>query len=281
MGAPMASHILRQGHALTVWNRSPGKADALAAAGARVACSPSEAARDAEVIITMLSDPAAVESVIDSILASLSPGALVIDMSTVDPACAIATDAKVRARGGRFCDAPVSGTRKPAVDGTLLIMAAGPADTVKAARPILETMGRVLRLGDVGQGMAMKLCLNGLGAHMLTGFCAMMTFGVRMGLDPRAMLEVIGQGAFSSPLWATKGPRILKRDFTPDFTVALMRKDQALVLDTARSLDYPMPSEQAIFEILDQAIAAGHGELDLCGLVKLFEAWAGVTVTTK
>jgi len=281
MGAPMAAHLLARGHTLAVWNRTPGRAAPLAAAGARVAASPADAVSGAEVVVTMLADPEAVDAVVDALLPGLAPGAILVDMSTVDPACARRSDQKVRAHGGRYCDAPVSGTRKPAVDGTLLIMAAGPDQTVAAARPVLEAMGRVIHLGEVGQGMAMKLCLNGLGAHMITGLCAMLAFGVRQGLDPRAMLEVITQGAFSSPLWAIKGARILARDFTPDFTLRLTRKDQRLVLDTARALDYPMPSEQAIHDLLSAAIDAGHGELDLCGLVRLFEDWAGVTVAAK
>ena len=131
-------------------------------------------------------------------------------MSTVDVDTARAVDAKVRARGGRFVDAPVSGTRKPAVDGKLVIMAGGDPADVERARPLLEAMGRVVPVGAVGQGMAAKLVLNGLGAHMMTGFAAMLVLAARLGLDLDAMLEVIGAGAFSSPLYAGKGPRMLR-----------------------------------------------------------------------
>jgi 3-hydroxyisobutyrate dehydrogenase-like beta-hydroxyacid dehydrogenase len=278
MGAPMASNVLSRGHTLAVWNRSPGRAESLVERGARLASSPADAVRGAEVVILMLSDPPAVRQVVADVLDPLERGALVIDMSTVDTATALAVDKEVRARGGRFLDAPVSGTKKPAIDGRLVIMAGGDPADVERARPVLEAMGRVVHVGAVGQGMSMKLVLNGLGAHMMTGFAAMMVLGQRLGLDARVMLEVIGAGAFSSPLYATKGARILARDFSPDFTLALMHKDQELVLQTASSLGYEMPTLAAIADVLAEAMAAGFGDGDLCGVVRLFERWAKTTV---
>ena len=281
MGAAMAANVLRRGHTVSVWNRTAGKADSLVAAGARSAATPADAARDAEVVVTMLADPAALEAVVggpDGVLATLAAGAVFVDCSTVDPATARALDERVRARGARFVDAPVSGTRKPAVEGTLLIIAAGAPEDIERVRPVLEAMGRVRHVGAVGQGMAMKLVLNGLGAHMLTGFTAMLAFGARQGLAASDMLDIIGGGAFSSPLYAGKGPRIVARDFVADFTLALMLKDQELVLATARSLDYPMPTEQAIRDVLARAVADGFADDDLCGVVQLFEKWSGVPV---
>lgn len=284
MGAPMAANVLRRGHALAVWNRSPERARSLVDAGARRAATPADAARGADVIVLMLADPAAVHAVVDGadgVAAALSPGALVVDMSTVDVATARAVDGTVRARGGRFIDAPVSGTRKPAVDGKLVIMAGGDPADIERARPVLEAMGRVVPVGGVGQGMASKLVLNGLGAHMMTGFSAMMVLAVKLGLDPETMLEVIGAGAFSSPLYASKGPRMLARDFAADFTLALMHKDQELVIDTAASLGYAMPTLAAIRDVLAEAIAAGYGDGDLSGVVRLFEDWAKVKLVPR
>jgi 3-hydroxyisobutyrate dehydrogenase len=143
---------------------------------------------------------------------------------------------------------------------------------------VLEAMGRIIPVGEVGQGMAMKLVLNGLGAHMMSGFSALLVLGRRLGLEPRTMLEVIEAGAFSSPLYRSKGDKILARDFSPDFTLALTLKDQELVLGTARALGYEMPTERAVADVLAAAIEAGLGEDDLCGLVELFEKQAGVTV---
>lgn len=282
MGAPMAANVARHGHRLAVWNRSPARAQPLVDAGARLADTPADAARGADAVILMLADPIAVHAVVDGpygLLEGLQPNALVIDMSTVDVDTARVTDAKVRARGGRFVDAPVSGTRKPAVEGKLVIMAAGDPADVARARPLLETMGRVVAVGAVGQGMATKLVLNGLGAHMMTGFSAMLVLAAKLGLDLRAMLDVIGGGAFSSPLYTAKGPRMLARDFEPDFTLKLMHKDQELVLATAASLGYQMPTLAAIRDVLAQAIAAGYGDGDLSGVVRMFEDWAKTKIS--
>jgi 3-hydroxyisobutyrate dehydrogenase-like beta-hydroxyacid dehydrogenase len=281
MGAPMAANLIKKGHSLSVWNRTAARAAPLVERGARLAPSPAEAARGAEVVITMLADPAAVEAVYAGpagLLAAALDGVVVVDMSTVDPAAARSLDERVCARGGRFVDAPVSGTRQPAVDGTLVILPGGPADAIEAVRPVLEAMGRVIPVGGVGQGMAMKLVLNGLGAHMLTGFCALMVLGVKQGLDPRVMLEVIQAGAFSSPLFKGKAPRLLAGQFAADFTLALMLKDQELVLSTAAELGYAMPTESAIRDVLRQGVEAGLGDGDLSGIVRLFERWAGVTI---
>jgi 3-hydroxyisobutyrate dehydrogenase-like beta-hydroxyacid dehydrogenase len=274
----MAENIRKRGFALTVWNRSPARAEPLAAAGAVVADSPAHAAADADVVISMLSDPKALDAVWRDALTGLRAGAIAVDMSTVDPASASRLSSEVAARGAAFLDAPVSGTFKPAVEGKLLIMAGGDATDLERARPVLESMGRVVHMGSVGQGMATKLVLNGLGAHMMTGFCALMTLGVRQGLDAHRLLEVIQGGAFSSPLFGSKGPRIFARDFTADFKLSLMLKDQDLVLGTAAELGYPMPSLEAIRDILISAVNADLGEGDLSGLVRLFETWAGVTV---
>lgn len=284
MGLPMADNLRQHGHRLTLWNRTAARAAPLVAHGARLAATPAEAAASAEVVITMLADPAAVEAVwagADGALEGLRSGALAIDMSTVDPATARALHERVRARGGAFIDAPVSGSRGPAVEGKLLILCGGAAHDIERARPLLEAIGRVLGVGAIGQGMAMKLVLNGLGAHMLTGLSAMLVLGVRQGLLPQTMLEVIAAGAFSSPLYASKGKRILARDFSPEFTLALMLKDQELVLSTARALGCPLPILRAVREVLVAGIGAGYGDEDLAGIVRLFESWTGVTVAAK
>jgi 3-hydroxyisobutyrate dehydrogenase-like beta-hydroxyacid dehydrogenase len=281
MGAAMAANVARAGHALAVWNRTAARAVPLASAGARRAETPRACADGADVVVLMLADPAAVDAVCagpDGVLAALAPGALLVDMSTVDPATAHRTDAAARARGARYVDAPVSGTRKPAEDGTLVIMTGGDDADVERARPVLETMGRVVRCGAIGQGMAMKLVLNGLGAHMLTGFVSLLVLGARHGLPARTMLDVIGQGAFSSPLYAGKGARIVARDFRPDFSLALMLKDQELVLGAARELGVSLPALAAIRDVLAAAVDAGLGADDLSGLVRHFETIASTTV---
>ena len=293
MGAPMALHVARHGHRLRLWNRTRDRAEAVAtraraergpgaapSALVEVADDPRGAARGAAVVLLMLADPAAVDAVLagpQGVLEGLSPGAIVVDLSTVDPATARRSHASVTSRGGRYLDCPVSGTVKPAMDGTLVLMAGGEVADVEAARPVLETMGQLRHVGPVGHGMSMKLVLNGLGAHMLTGLVSMLELGRRMGLDHRSMIDGIMAGAFSSPLYASKGARIVARDFRPDFTLALMLKDQRLVLEAADRAGLSLPSEQAIADVLASAVATGLGEEDLCGLIRWFEGDAART----
>jgi 3-hydroxyisobutyrate dehydrogenase len=281
MGAPMASNVLKRGHALTVWNRTRARAQSLVDAGAHFAASPAEAAASAEVVITMLADPAAVEAVIagpEGVLDGLRAGTTVVEMSTIDPATVRSLAERVCARRGDLLDAPVSGSRRPAETGDLVIFVGGEAEPYERLRPLLEAMGRPRRVGALGQGAALKLVLNGLGAHMIAGFCATLVLGVKQGLEPRQLLDAIQAGAFSSPLYAAKGERLLAGDFAPDFSLELMLKDQRLVLAAASALGYVMPTERAIAGVLEQAVAAGLGGLDLCGLIRLFESWAGVEV---
>ena len=166
MGAPMAKTSPRS-FALVVWNRT---AAAPSRSRPRRRHTRRGGGRKADVVVSILSDPAALKAVWSARYEGFVPGSLAIDMSTVDPAIGPRAGRSAWRGGGRFLDAPVSGTRKPAVDGKLLIMAGGDAEDVERARPVLETMGRVIHMGGVGQGMATKLVLNGLGAHMLTGF---------------------------------------------------------------------------------------------------------------
>jgi 3-hydroxyisobutyrate dehydrogenase-like beta-hydroxyacid dehydrogenase len=282
MGAPMAHLILAAGYRLTVWNRSPARAAPLVARGARAAASPAEAAQAAELVITMLADEPAVAQVIAGargVTEGLAAGALVVDMSTVGPGLSRRMAEVVRARGGAFIDAPVAGTRAPAEKGALLVLAGGAAADVARARPVLEAMGDVWHLGEVGRGAAMKLVLNGVGAHMMAGLGALLCLGAAHGLEARTMLDVIQASAFFSPLYGAKGKKILARDFSADFTLALMLKDQELVLDAARAASYPMPTEQTVRDLLAAATAAGLGDGDLCGLVRHFEALAKTTIS--
>ncbi|MBI5160107.1 MAG: NAD(P)-dependent oxidoreductase [Micrococcales bacterium] len=277
MGAAMARNVLRGGHDLTLYNRTTARAAPLVQEGARLASSPADAAAGREILILMLSDDAAVDAVAggpSGLLAGLSPGAVVVDMSTVDRGTALRTCESVEARGAAYVDAPVSGSRQPAVDGTLLIMAGGRAAALARARPVLDCMGRVKHVGPVGHGMAMKLVLATLGAHMVVGLGAGLVMGRKMGLGVPDMLDAIGSGAFASPIFAAKGAKIAARDFAADFRLALLHKDQALVLDTMNEVGAAVPTQAAIVALLEEALAMGLGDLDLCAVVKLFEARA-------
>jgi 3-hydroxyisobutyrate dehydrogenase-like beta-hydroxyacid dehydrogenase len=287
MGAPMARNVARRGHELVVWNRTAGRAAALAAelAGVRTAQTPADAARGAEVVITMLSDPPALRAVVageGGLLAAMAPGTILVDMSTVDPATVRDLAKEAQIRGVTLIDAPVSGSRKPAIEGTLVIMAAGDAAAIERARPVLEAMGRVKIVGPSGAGSAMKLVLNGLGAHLLAGHSAALVLAQALGLDPALAIEVVQMGAFSSPLFAAKTPKVLARDFSPDFSVKLMLKDQDLVLATARAAGVSLPTLEAVREaLIVPAMEAGLAEEDLSAVVQVLEKQAGITVKSK
>jgi 3-hydroxyisobutyrate dehydrogenase-like beta-hydroxyacid dehydrogenase len=276
MGVPMARHLLAAGHELTVYNRTAARAAPLAAAGARVAASPRQAASDAELVVTMLSDERALAEVlggVDGVLAGLRPGAILVEMSTIGRAAALEAAAQVPARGARFIDAPVSGSRGPAQSGQLLVMAGGAETDIEAARPVLECFGRVVRVGPIGSGAAMKLVLNGLGAQMLTALFAMLGLAERLGLDRAAVLDVVQGGAFSSPIFGVKRPRLLAADSgaDPDFKVSLWDKDQRLVLEEAARQGYPLTQLSAVRALLQEAVARGLGELDMAAVMRLFE----------
>jgi 3-hydroxyisobutyrate dehydrogenase-like beta-hydroxyacid dehydrogenase len=307
MGAPMARNLARAGHPVALWNRTREKAERAAAAiaalrndraashskdvamhndhaatqqcaAARVARDPADAVDGAEVVVTMLADPAAVMAVLEGggALAAMQRGAVLVDMSTVDPGTSRQLAGAARGRGLGFLDAPVSGSRAPAEEGTLLILAGGDPAELARARPVLEAMGRVLHVGDAGAGASLKLVVNSLGAHMLAGLANALVLAARLGLDPSRALEAIQAGPFRAPVHDRHGGRILDGEFAPDFTLALMRKDQELALAAGSAAGYEMPTLGAIVEVIRAATEDGHGGEDLAALVRRFEALAGV-----
>ena len=275
MGAPMATNLLRAGHDLVVWNRTPSRAAPLCALGARAAVSPRQAVLDRELVITMLSDEHALDEVLDGedgVLAGLAQGAILVEMSTVGRAAVLAADAAVRARGGRFLDAPVSGTRGPAIAATLLVLVGGDAEVLELVRPALSALGQVRHVGKLGDGSATKLVLNGLGAQMLTALTSMLGLADRLQLDRAQVLDLIMAGRFSSPSFIDKRQRLLSETpgADPDFKISLWEKDQRLVLEEAARQDYAMPQLAAARGLLQAAIADGLGDEDMAAIIKQF-----------
>jgi 3-hydroxyisobutyrate dehydrogenase-like beta-hydroxyacid dehydrogenase len=225
MGAPMAARLLDAGHQLRVWNRSPGKAGVLVGAGATEAGSPAGAAAGAEVVITMLADPPAVEAVVSA--ADLRAGATLIEMSTIGP------DA-VRALAGRLpegvdmLDAPVLGSVPQATEGTLKIFVGGDAEVFERRRPVLEAMGTPRLLGPLGAGAAMKLVANSTLGALMTGLAEALALADGLGLEEAAVLDILSESAIGV---TTKGKRPLIESgvYTPNFTLGLAAKDLRLV----------------------------------------------------
>jgi 3-hydroxyisobutyrate dehydrogenase-like beta-hydroxyacid dehydrogenase len=274
MGSPMARRILGAGFAVSVWNRTPARARALEAEGARVAASPREAAEGAEVVVTMLADGDALAKVLGGprgLLAGLTRGALVVDMSTVGRAAARRAAKRVARAGARVVDAPVSGTVGPAERGELLAMAGGDARDLDAVKPVLDAMcRRVIHAGDVGQGQALKVLLNGVGAHHFVAFTSMLVLGERAGLAREVLVDAFTSGAFASPSYVGKRAKVLARDYAPEFSLALTLKDVRLNVELQDEVKLPLPVVRAIARACEQAVRAGLGGEDLYAIEKWF-----------
>jgi len=275
MGAPMARNVSAGGFDLTVWNRSPGPAEALQRDGVAVAESPATLAAACDVVVIMVTGPEALEAVVASdrgVVHGLTADTLVINMSTVSREATLAAAERVEQAGGRFVDAPVSGTKKPAEDAALVVLAGGEATDLDRAEPVLRTMGRaVVRCGGVGQGTDTKHAVNLLLGGMMQSFVEALSFGQKRGLSRDTLLEAIGTGATNAPLYALKGKAISERNFEKQFPVDLLLKDLDLVLAAGRESGAYLPQTATVRECVSAARARGYGDEDMASLIKVLE----------
>lgn len=271
MGSAMAANLVKAGFEVTVWNRSAEKCALLAEMGAGVAASPRMAAECSDVVIAMMADPRAVLSVrdgADGTLAGLKPGAGYLDMSTVDAETSIESARLAHERGALFLEAPVAGSRKPAEDATLTIMAAGDRPLYDAALPALEAMGKkILFLGGVGNAARMKLANNLVMSGMLTALCEGMALASESGLDTAQFLEVLDSGAVANPMFRLKGPQIAANgEFPAAFPLKHMQKDLRLALRLAEEIGQPLFVTATVNELYKKALAEGLGESDFAAV---------------
>lgn len=274
IGALMARRVATA-FPLTVWNRTRSKAEALGAEVARVARTPRDAARGSAFVVTCVADGRALEEVLggaEGVLAGLEPDALVIEMSTIGRAAAREAARAVTTAGGRFVDAPVSGSVGPAARGELLGLVGGSDADVERATPILRTMcNRILRAGGVGQGQALKVVLNGVGSHHFVAFASMLALGERAGLSRETLVEAFTGGAFATPAYVGKRDMVLAHDYgSAAFTLALALKDGALNLALQQEVGLALPVQREIAREVAQAVAEGLGDLDLYGIEKYY-----------
>ena len=267
MGSRMAANLLGKGHSLTVWNRTRDRADNLCAAGAGWSETPALLAAGVQVVCTCVSDPSAMAAVADGpngFLAGLSPDTLVIDFSTVGPDVTRRLEISCAARGARFLESPVTGSKDAAGAGTLLLMCGGKADTFSAAEPILRAVGaKAIHVGDVGQAAQVKLAGNLMVAHLIEALSEATALATRAGVSVEKLLEVVQSSGFASPFWDFKGKALAARDFSTHFSVDLMHKDLTLALEQADSLRVPLPGTAAIREVYQMARARGLGSRDV------------------
>ncbi len=272
----MAANLVRKGFAVRVWNRTPGPIANLVKLGATGAATPAECVRGAAAVITMLSDKAALDAVLGGergVLAGLAKRTVVVDMSTIGRSGALAAAGVVEAAGGRFIDAPVSGSVKPAVKGELLALVGGRVkDVAKVEGVLLAMCARVLYAGDVGQGQALKIVLNGLGAHHLVAFTSMLVLGERAGLRRETLVDAFTSGAFASPSYVGKRAKVLARDFSPEFSLNLTLKDCAANVQLQRDVGLTLPVHRECMREIEEAVREGLGEEDLFALEKHFLA---------
>ncbi|MFZ2950844.1 MAG: NAD(P)-dependent oxidoreductase [Desulfuromonadaceae bacterium] len=274
MGSAMAANLIKAGFDVTVWNRSAERCAALAEMGAGVAASARMAAECSDVVIAMMADPRAVLSVrdgSDGLLAGLKSGTGYLDMSTVDAETSIESARLAHERGALFLEAPVAGSRKPAEDATLTIMAAGDRPLYDTALPALEAMGKkILFLGDVGNAARMKLANSLVMSGMLTALCEGMALASGSGLDTALFLDVLDSGAVSNPMFRLKGPQIAaNREFPTAFPLKHMQKDLRLALRLAEEIGQPLFATATVNELYKKALAEGLGESDFAAVSRV------------
>jgi 3-hydroxyisobutyrate dehydrogenase-like beta-hydroxyacid dehydrogenase len=279
MGSRMAHNLLRKGFPLTVWNRTPGRCEALAREGARVAASPRALAEDVDVVVACVADPPAVERLVfaqDGLLAGVRPGFRYLECSTVSPDTTRRVQAALRARGADALEAPVTGSKNGAGNGTLLFMTGGDAAVHDELLPVMMAMGtKAIHCGAMGQGSTVKLIGNSVISFMLEALCEGVVLGQKAGLPIETILAVIQASGYASPYYAFKGDAIARRDFEEHFALDLLVKDQGLLLEQASALRSPMPGLAAIREVFQAARAQGLGREDICAVIKALERAAG------
>ncbi len=259
MGAPMARRLIRAGHRVRVFNRSPEKARAIVADGAVFAADSIACVSGAEVVFIMVPDTPDVESVVARIEPSLTAGQLVIDMSTIAPAAERKIAAQLKARGVAYLDAPVSGGDVGAREGTLTIMAGGDAEAFARATPLFEHLGRrMTHMGPAGAGQMTKLANQIAVAVTLEAAAEAIKFARAGGLDASRVLEAIGVGAAGSWQLANLGPKIVAGDFRPGFFIKLIRKDLRLVTEAAHDAGVALPGLALMASMFNTAAALGH-----------------------
>jgi len=278
MGRPMASNLIKAGHEVAVWNRSSGKD----VEGARVATSPADAARGAEVVWICVSDTAAVEHVLfgpDGIEQSLTEGMIVADSSTISPSATRKFAERVAAKGVQYVDSPVTGSKTGAEAGTLLFIVGGEEQAIEKLKPLYAAMGKkIFRMGDTGKGQSAKLAMNLQIALIYEGFAEGLTLAKKLGVEPATLIPLIHASMIKSGVVEYKAPFVLARDFSPNFPLRLMRKDIGLALAAAKEARVKLPGLEIVEEVYDVAVEEGHADLDFAATLMLLEKWAGVEV---
>ncbi|HEY4458169.1 MAG TPA: NAD(P)-dependent oxidoreductase [Pseudonocardiaceae bacterium] len=276
MGEAMARNLVRAGTPLLVWNRTPAKAQALAGEGAEAVADVADLFARAEVVILMLANAQAVDEVLrrgTSEFAARVAGRTIVHMGTTEPAFSVALEADVRAAGGHYVEAPVSGSRVPAENGELVAMLAGEPEAVERVAPLLAPMCRDTTMcGAVPGGLVMKLSVNIYLITVVTGLAEAFQFAKAQGLDLNRFVDVIANGQMSSPIMRVKGPKLLDEEFSAQAAIADVLTNNRLITAAAREAGIPVPLIDVCEQLYAETVDLGFGSLDMSAVVKAIEA---------
>ena len=282
MGQPMALNLVKAGFKLTVFNRTRSKAEPLERAGARLASTPADVARGTEIIVSIVSDTAAMEEVVagkGGILETVRAGTILIDSSTISPVVSRKLASMLASKGAHMLDAAVTGSKHGAEKGELMFMIGGDREVVERAMPVLKVLGKKhIYCGAQSLGLAAKLAQNTIQATMVEVFCEGFVLATKSGVPPQTMFEIIQGSMARASLTDFKAPFIFKGDFTPYFPLKLMHKDLELAMESAYAQNVPMPTAAAVKEVYAAAKAQGKGDLDYASVITFLEELAGVKV---
>jgi 3-hydroxyisobutyrate dehydrogenase len=271
----MAQRLASAGTPLVVWNRTPERAAPLREAGARVAADVDEVFAGAEVVLLMLADETAVDTVLGRgtpALAARVAGRTVVHMGTASPEYSHALETDVRAAGGRYVEAPVSGSRVPAEEGQLVAMLAGEPDAVDAVRPLLAPMCReTFVCGPAPSALLMKLAVNLFLITQVTGLTEAFHFAERQGLDRRLFLDVLDAGPMASGVSRMKAPKLFDRDFSVQAAALDVLKNNRLIAEAARKAQLASPLLDMCHTLFEETVAQGHGDQDMVAVLHAIE----------
>jgi 3-hydroxyisobutyrate dehydrogenase-like beta-hydroxyacid dehydrogenase len=280
MGSRMAANVARAGYPLTVWTHTPGKAGRWASEHDAVAvATPAEVARASDIVVSMVVDGEQVASVLlgeGGVIEAARPGLLCIDMSTIAPPDTRRIGAALREREVSMLDAPVTGSSPRAEDGSLTIMAGGEPADFERAKPLLETMGKLIRyVGELGQGETLKLINNAVGAANAAAVAEALLLAQATGIGLDAFVEVLSTGSGASAQLELKSGAMREHDYTPLFKTAHMLKDVRLCLEEAQAAGIPFASAAHARDLLTATMGRGHGEEDYAAIIEAAEGLAG------
>ena len=283
MGSGMSGNLLAAGHEVTVFNRTPERADRLADQGAAVESNLAEAVKGAGFVMYCLSDDAAVAEVAlgpDGVMANADPTAIVIDLSTISPAMSAREHAAAQERGIRFLDAPVFGSKAESESGGLWVVVGGRREDYEAAMPVLEAISQTTHyMGPATSGCKMKLVGNLCVAAQMQSLGDALTLAAKSGLDPSDVVDVLDVTDFRTPIYSGVGRDVIRGDYSRSFALDLLLKDLWLIEDFSHSVGVDLPVLDTTMRLAQFGVNRGMGDLNASSIIKVISASAGVDLT--